>query len=283
MRHLKAHAYILLLVGQVIYSFSGVFARQSSLPPVTLCFYRMLFSLPLLLVPAKKALKVLDLHDFFLLLAGGFFMAIDFSLWTTALSHTTLVNANLLANLNILLIVPLSKLLFHEKTPKFFIYGGILAIVGAVILINCGNTSDGVRTLWGDFLALCSSVSYSIYFLFAYKARTRMDTTVVLFGNTLGSIPPLFFFMLFLDGVSFPRSSSALYSVFGIIVCSQIIGLGTLNYCMKRISANMLSLFLLTAPAASAITGWLFFSEQLTFGKVVGIFLLGSGILLAQK
>ena len=166
MREHRARTWMILLVGQVIYSFSGVFARQCPLPPVAICFYRMLFSVPLLFVPAMHQLRKLSRGDWILLLAGGCFMAIDFSLWTTAITRTTLVNVNLLANLNVLLIVPLSRVLFQEKAPPFFLYGGALAVIGAVILISGGGMPHAPGNFSGDFLAICSSVSYSIYFLF---------------------------------------------------------------------------------------------------------------------
>src|SRR5204863_9446088 len=92
-------AYVALGVGVLSLSFSAMFVRWASAPGPVTAFYRLLFSVFLLLPFFLQRIKTNSFNRsqfvIFPLLAGVF-TACDLGLWTTSLSYTTASNATLL-------------------------------------------------------------------------------------------------------------------------------------------------------------------------------------------
>src|SRR6185369_18085468 len=94
-------AYLALGVGVISLSFSAMFVRWANAPGPVTAFYRLFFSIFLLLpifLPRIKTLPSLRSGLVLFPLMAGIFTACDLGLWTTSLSFTTASNATLLGN-----------------------------------------------------------------------------------------------------------------------------------------------------------------------------------------
>ncbi|MGF9923913.1 EamA family transporter, partial [Bacillus toyonensis] len=101
--------YILLVFLAICFlATGGIFVKLSDLPPINTGFYRVLLSIPLLLPFVWKELNKVSKKDILLILLAGVFLAGDLILWNVSFHYTSVANANLLANLVPLVIIPFS-------------------------------------------------------------------------------------------------------------------------------------------------------------------------------
>lgn len=78
----------------------GIFVKLSPLPPINTGFYRVLFSIPMLMPFLKKSeLQALNRKQITTIVLAGAFLAGDLTLWNNSFSYTSVANANVLVNL----------------------------------------------------------------------------------------------------------------------------------------------------------------------------------------
>lgn len=126
---------LLVFLAVAFLALGGIFVKISELSPIATGFYRILFSIPLLLPFIYKDLKFLNKKEIILLLLSGAFLASDLILWNISFFYTTVANANLLANLLPITIIPACYFMFGEKINKSFFTGLIFTLIGIFYFI----------------------------------------------------------------------------------------------------------------------------------------------------
>src|SRR5262245_17957819 len=94
-------AYLALGVGVLALSFSAMFVRWAKAPGPVTSFYRLFFSIFLLLpffLPRLKGNQAIKTSAIWFPLLAGIFTVGDLALWTSSLTFTTAFNATLLGN-----------------------------------------------------------------------------------------------------------------------------------------------------------------------------------------
>lgn len=281
--------YILGVFCAVLFvSTGGVFVRLSPLPAVNTGFWRILFSLPMLLLCVaieNKGLAVLahiEKRDWLMMLIGGVGLGLDLLLWNLSFDYTTLANANLFGTLVTLTIVPVSYFVFKEKIPKTFLLGGIISIVGLVLLLS-GKLNPSPENFGGDALAFGASVFYAIFLLAVYKTRDRVKSLAIMFVASLSCCVTMFIGAWAIEGIVPPQSFADAWPALATALCSSLIGQGILGFCLGKVSASLSSIILLSQPAVAAVYGFLFFQETLTWMEIAGMLVTIAGIYFAKK
>lgn len=260
----------------------GIFVKLSELAPVNTAFYRVLLSIPMIYPLLKFGHNnPLVFKDKLLLFIAGFFLAGDLVLWNISFHHTTVANANLLANLVPFTIIPVSYFLYKEKVSKsFFVCLGIL-LIGLYILIN-GKETINESNLFGDILAFLTSIFYAAFLLIVYKVRERASAMQIMYYSAYGSVVILLISSIVMEGLAYPTSMSQIIPILGLTIFSQILGQGGLSYVLGKISANIASILVLMQPVISAIYAYLIFDENLSYQEILGIFIILIGIFFVK-
>src|SRR6185503_14116446 len=170
-------AYTALAIGIFSLSFSAMFVRWANAPGPVTAFYRLFFSIFLLLpffLPRAKMNSSLKSRSIIFPLLAGVFTACDLGLWTTSLSYTTASNATLLGNTAPLWVALGTWLILKQKLTPGFWRGLTITLLGAGLIMG----SDFIlhpRFGVGDAMAVFTGVFYGGYFLFTEKSRTHFD------------------------------------------------------------------------------------------------------------
>src|SRR5688572_28132379 len=170
-------AYLALGVGIISLSFSAMFVHWANAPGPVTAFYRLFFSIFLLLpffVPRIKKNPALNSRLIMFPLLAGVFTACDLALWTSSLSFTTASNATLLGNTAPLWVALGAWLILKQQLTPGFWRGLTITLLGTVLIMGTDfilHPRFGV----GDVLALFTGVFYGGYFLFTEKSRTHFD------------------------------------------------------------------------------------------------------------
>lgn len=275
--------YLLLIILAICFlATGGIFVKLSSLPPINTGFYRILFSIPILFPFAIKKVKTVSKKELMLLLLSGAFLAGDLTLWNISFYFTTVANANLLANLVPITIIPVSYFLFKEKIHKNFLIGmGVIGI--GIFFLMIGKVQPSIKSFQGDFMAFSTSIFYASFMLTVYKLRDKISSTIIMFVSAFGSIFVLAIVIGLTEGYYIPKNFHEIYPLLCLAIISQICGQGLLAFCLGRVNASLSSILVLSQPIIAAIYSYIIFSERLSIIEVMGIIISLVGIYIAKK
>jgi drug/metabolite transporter (DMT)-like permease len=247
--------YLALGVGVISLSFSAMFVRWANAPGPVTAFYRLLFSifllLPFFLPRARKNSSIWSVSLLFPLLAGVF-TAFDLALWTASLAFTTASNATLLGNTSPLWVALGTWLILKQKLSAGFWWGLCIALMGAVLIMGTDfimHPRFGV----GDAMALCTGFFYGGYFLFTQKSRTTFDPVVHIFFVGVGASLALFVINLILGYPFFGFDQSTWLIFLASALVSQLIGYMSLAYALGHLPASVVSPTMILQPIVTTL------------------------------
>ncbi|WP_288263871.1 DMT family transporter [uncultured Streptococcus sp.] len=260
----------------------GIFVKLSPLPPINTGFYRVLFSIPMLLPFIKKSdLQSLSYKQVVTIVLAGAFLAGDLTFWNSSFSYTTVANSNLLVNLTPFTVIPVSYFLFKEKmTPKFLL-GGLVTLLGVFVLMANKVTVSPERLL-GDSMSLGASVFYAMFMITVYKLRDTVKSNVIMFLSAFGTLLVLAAVIFFTEGFYVPKNFEELWPLLALALVSQILGQGLLAYCLGKVNASLSSLITLSQPVVAALYAWIIFQEHLNLQSIIAIIITLTGVYLAK-
>ena len=248
-------AYIALGVGIFSLSFSAMFVRWANAPGPVTAFYRLFFSvfllLPFFLTRLKTNPSVRTRSVIFPLLAGVF-TACDLGLWTASLSYTTASNATLLGNTSPLWVALGTWFILKQKLSSGFWRGLAFALLGAALIMGTDfilHPRFGV----GDVMALFTGFFYGGYFLFPERSRTTFDPVSHIWFVGIGASISLFMINIAL-GYSLLGYGINTWLVFlATAVVSQLVGYMSLAYALGHLPASVVSPTMILQPVVTTI------------------------------
>lgn len=259
----------------------GIFVKLSPLPPINTGFYRVLFSIPMLLPFLKKQELQLTGKQITTMILAGAFLAGDLALWNLSFYYTSVANANLLVNLTAFTVIPCSYFLFKEKITKQFLIGALITFLG-VIFLMCNKVTLTPNRLLGDLMSLTTSFFYALFILTVYKLREHVSSNIIMFVSAFGSLIVLGITIVFTEGFYIPQNFSQLWPLLCLALVSQILGQGLLAYCLGRVNASLSSIITLSQPVVAALYAWIIFQEKLDTHSIIAIIITLIGVYLAK-
>ena len=248
-------AYLALGIGVLALSFSAMFVRWANAPGPVTAFYRMFFSIFMLLpffitrVKGNSALRASTI--WFPLLAGAF-TACDLALWTTSLSYTTAANATLLGNTAPLWVALGAWLILKQKLSAAFWRGLAITLAGAGLIMGTDfilHPRFGV----GDVMAIFTGFFYGGYFLFTEKSRSHFDSVMHIWLVGVGASVALLIinitFQYPLTG--FDRNTWLIFITTAFV--SQLIGYMALAYALGQLPASIVAPTMVLQPVVTAL------------------------------
>lgn len=247
--------YLALLAGILALSMSAIFVRWADAPGPVTGLYRVFFATialtPFFLLRCRKQCTVTRKTIIYPFL-GGVFTALDFSFWNTSIFYTSASNATLLGNTAPLWVALGAWLIFHEKLPRHFWTGLLLALGGATLIMGSDFLTHP-RIGFGDLLAIVSGIFYGGYYLATQRGREHFDPlSYVWLMGTFASIS-LAFINLGLGNDLFDYSQKTWLAFIGTALISQLIGYIAVSYAMGHLPAAIVAPTMIAQPVVTTI------------------------------
>jgi drug/metabolite transporter (DMT)-like permease len=228
--------------------------------PLTVAFYRLLLSLPLLGVPLlykpTKSRFTMGMHDFGLCIVSGLFLALHFGFWFTSLNYTSVASSTVLVTTFPLMILLYEYFFRGERVRTLALAGLLLALVGTA-LVGWGDFQASSDSLFGDLLALLGAATVGGYFLIGRHVRPRVNvllysvlvygtaalgllTWALIAGQPLTGIPPQDWWILF-----------------GLAVFPTVFGHTLFNWALRYLPATVVSVSVLGEPIGASFLAWI--------------------------
>ncbi len=262
--------------------------------PFMVVYYRMYIASAVLFgycIITKTKIKI-SKNQNMLALVTGLFLAIDLSLYYSAMKYAPISNVSLIGNLSPIFVVGITWLIFKQKPNKSVIFGIFGAVVGLVVLIGFDRSQD---SLLGNFIALAAAFFYGIYFLYLAQMIKGIGPLLTNLYITFYCSSFCLFFLL-IDNL---RTSDELTQATGIIdffwkfqailmpsglhliglilnsFCAQIIGQTLVLRGLKNLTPSFGSMLTLFEPVATTVL-----CSVILFDSISSLQLIGGSIIL---
>lgn len=294
--------YLLLIFGVCCISTSAILITLSGVPPTQAAFYRNVFAAALWLIPygftrplrslpmkeggelvcrvSWLAPFVRKLNGPVLLVALGFFFAIDLWAWHRAIIFIGAGPATLMGNLQVIFVSLLAVFLFGDRLKKMFWPGAVLALVGIAMLTLVNPLGSNV--VLGVICGIYTALTYSVFLIFL-KYLEQYDTTPQQTLFWLAVTTALFLLVptLIEDGLLLPDLRAMTILVFHALI-SSVVGWWVIVTALKKLPVATAATLLLLQPLLTNIWGHLYLGQGLVAIQVLGICLALFGIRLAN-
>ena len=265
-------AYLALGIGIFSLSFSAMFVRWADAPGPVTAFYRLFFSIFLLLpffLARIRANPSLRTRSVIFPLLAGVFTACDLGLWTTSLSFTTASNATLLGNTAPLWVALGTWLILKQKLSSAFWRGLTITLLGAALIMGTDfllHPRFGV----GDAMAIGTGVFYGGYFLFTERSRTHFDPVGHIWLVGIGASITLFVTNTVLRNPLTGYPAQTWFVFLSTAIVSQLIGYMALAYALGHLPASVVSPTMVLQPIVTTLLAIPLLDEIPTIWQGIG-------------
>ena len=269
---------IMILIGILGISLSGIFVKYSTAPSGVTAAWRLLWTVLFLTpavfssAPTRRELFSLPKKNLFLSLLSGLFLAIHFVLWFESLSLTTVAASTAIVCTEVIW-VSLGFLFLGGKLSLRAILAIAITLLGSV-LIAWGDFGDASQFL-GDILSLLAAIAVAVYTLIGRTVRKTTGTTVYTYVVYAACAGVLLLYTLARGTGLFAYGTSAPIVGLLLSVFSTLLGHSIFSWCLKYFSPAFVSASKLCEPVVAAIFAVFLFGELPT-----PLLLLGGGLIL---
>jgi len=180
------------------------------------------------------------------------------------------------------LTIALAYILFSERPRIFQLIGTVLIIIGA----SCaafGSVGFDFATTWpGDLLFILAGLFFAVYMTINRLWHLSM-TQIWLCGSILNAILFIPVWWLFLpSGIAETPPDQLLLQMGYQGIVPNIIGLVLISVAVRNIGPSTTAAMMSGVPAFSAVLGFVFLGEALSWLGIVSLLILTPGIIIAS-
>ncbi|OPZ74990.1 MAG: 4-amino-4-deoxy-L-arabinose-phosphoundecaprenol flippase subunit ArnE [Firmicutes bacterium ADurb.Bin456] len=257
--------YLGVILAVIAVSFSSIFTKLVSAPPLAIAFYRLSFAVlilaPLALNAAGRAEYAgISRRDLVLAVVSGVFLALHFVVWITSLNYTSVASSTVLVTLQALFVVAGSFFFFKEKISQKGLAGIALTLTGSV-LIGINDFKIGGEALWGDLLAFSGAFFVAVYFLIGRSLRTRLSLFPYVFLVYGASSIFLLLFNIATATPLHPYPRLDWVWFFLLALVPTILGHTVFNWALRYVKTAVVSVSILGEPVGATILAYFIFRE----------------------
>ena len=231
--------------------------------------------------------------DLVIIILGGLTgVVISQTLTAWALNYTSPVYYSLIATLTPIFVMVLAAPLLKEKISATKIFGIILGITGAMLMVVCKwQSSTGSNDLLGIALALLSLLTWVVYLVITRKVSTKYSPVTqmkwVFLVSAIAILPfswhefagtPLYGNTF--DTGAMPGMAAMLF----IIVLATVMGYFLIPFAMKYLHATTVSIYTNLQPVIASLVAIYVGQDILTWDKsAAALLVLISAYIVTKK
>ena len=288
----RTKAHLSVLAANLIFgaNFSVVkFVTPRLIAPFGLNVVRILVSTSLfwmlwVFAKPKRRLDREDIPRF--ILCGLTGVTINQLLFIKGLSITYSTHAALLMLCTPIMITLSALLLLKERPSVLRIFGLVLGIAGAMVLILSKEPSGKGTNVWlGDILVVINAISYSLYFILVKPLIAKYSPVqVIRWVFTFGGL-----FILPFGWTEFLHAPWSAFTTTDLVAIAFIaLGATFLAYLLNmygilHLQASATGAYMYSQPVFVAIIAWFFLDEPFGWTKALAAGLIFTGVWLVNR
>ncbi len=286
---MRVPPYAAIAFALVAVSFSSIFIKWSESPPLVIAAYRLLFATAVLLPFAVAwhwmELRSLPWKDVAVMVGIGLLLGAHFGLWITSLKvqGVSVTSSVVLVTSHPIIVGALSHLVLKERIGRTTAAGIAVGLVG-VMLIGIGDYGLSTTTVGGDLLALLGGVMVGLYLLAGRHFRQRISVLTYVLVVYASAAALLTVAALATGGMQPSGDIGKEFILFLLLaLVSQVGGHTVYNWCLKYVTAPVVSVSFVGEPVGAAILALVLLGEIPSFLVILGAIAALSGIYLTAR
>jgi drug/metabolite transporter (DMT)-like permease len=277
-------SYLALGIGILSLGLSPVLVRLANAPGAVSMFYRVGIAVVLLALPFFWEVKnktPLPRRGIWLALLGGLLFSGDLVFWSTGVMLSGATNPTLMASTAPVWVSLGAIIFFRENLPAKFWAGLVLAMVGAIIVLEVDHL-QAVELGLGTLFGLIAAVFYGSYFLVTQLGREMLDSLTYFWIAALSNTVALLVFCLAFRQalIGYTLYTYLIFLTMGIL--AQVGGFLSITYAQGFLSASIVSTTLLIQPVITALLAALLLGESFLGLQVLGGIVLLGGVVIVN-
>ncbi|ADB58276.1 DMT family transporter [Archaeoglobus profundus] len=266
---MRAKLYILLFIAVLAVSSASILVVLTSAPGVVSAFWRLTFSLPIVLLLYRPRLRVANIK---LPLIAGFALSAHFALWMESLFHASVAVSTAIVCMHSIFSGIFSSL-FGEKPKPNHVIGVIIAILGVYLLSGADFRADFI----GIAFAFLGAVFGGLYFAIGRLARFEDFSSYIFLTYLFATVFALFICLLTgVDLVGYPLRTWLFFILLAVI--PMMLGHTLLNYVLRYMHVVPVTASVIGEVVGSAILAYLILGQALSVVAYLYIVIILLGI-----
>ena len=234
-----------------------------------------------------KSQKI-EKEDYKKIVVASFFgVGLNMFAFFKGLSLTTPISASVMMVTSPIMVLIFSSILIRSAIGKKRILGVFTGLVGAILLITCGNSSHGSNTNsnWGNFLVFVNATSYGLYLVLAKRLIAKYNPIVFIKWLYLfGLIFVIPFSYHELSEVAWQGIPTNMYWNIGFVIIFTTCVTYLFNlYGLSKLKPTTVSVFIYLQPVIATIYALITGSDSLNFIKISATIIIFLGVYLVTK
>ena len=220
-------------------------------------------------------------------LAAFFGVGLNMLTFFKGLSYTTPISASVIMVTSPILVLIFSSIIIKERIPNFRILGVFIGLIGAVILILYGHTSElgaSNRTL-GNLLVFVNAASYGLYLVLVKKLIVKYNP--IIFVKWLYLFGLIYVFPFGISEaleISWQEMPTHIYLKAGFVVLFTTCVTYLFNlFALSKLKPTTVSVFIYLQPVIASIYALIVGSDSLNFIKIAATLLIFAGVFLVTR
>ena len=271
-----ARLYFLLIVSVLSISSASIFVVLASAPGSVAAFWRLAFSVALLLIVVRSFSFPRSLSELAFPIVAGISLAIHFSSWMESLFYASVAVSTTIVCTHAIFSGVFSSLLGEKPTTKQ-ILGVLVAIFGVYFL----SGADPNSKIEGVLLALIGALAGGVYFTTGRFSRGRVDfETYVFLTYSVAALATLAINV----SLGIPIFGYGLKSwvfFFLLALIPMMLGHTLINYLLRRMSVVPVTASIIGEAVGAAILAKLVLDQSLGFQAYFFMAIVLFGIAIA--
>ncbi|MGJ8744331.1 DMT family transporter [Polaribacter sp.] len=222
-----------------------------------------------------------------ILLASFFGVGLNMLSFFKGLSLTTPISASVMMVTSPIMVLIFSSILIRKAIGKQRILGVVIGLVGTVLLIAYGSSSNtsATNSNWGNFLVFVNAASYGLYLVISKNLIEKYHPIVLvkwlyLFG-LIFTVP---FGYRELAEVHWQEMPTTIYWNIGFVVVFTSCLTYLFNlYGLSKLKPTTVSVFIYLQPVIATIYALIVGSDSLSLIKIGATLLIFTGVYLVTK
>lgn len=217
-----------------------------------------------------------------LLLAIFLLNILFYSLLFIGISQTSAGNASLIQNMEAFFAIAiLGPMIKHEKITKEIIFGSILTVTGAIIVIFPGKVIPHI----GDLIILIAVIFPPLGNMLTQRVRKKVSSTFITFARSLIATPIMLFLAFLLETP--PTTSAIINSIWPLLFTGLIsLGIRTIVWLegINLIPITKANSIAVIGPGFTLIFAYFILNEVPSLWQIIGFLpmLIGLQILVRK-
>ena len=235
-----------------------------------------------------KNAKPIEKSDYKKIALAAFFgVGLNMLTFFKGLNYTTPISASVIMVTSPILVLIFSSIIIRERIPKFRILGVFIGLIGAVLLILYGHTSDvgaSNRTL-GNALVFVNAASYGLYLVLVKKLIVKYNPIVFVKWLYLFGLVYVFPFGISeAMEISWQSMPTDIYmkAAFVVLFTTCVTYLFNL-FALSKLKPTTVSVFIYLQPVIASAYALIVGSDDLNLVKIGATILIFGGVFLVTR